>query len=100
MILALPQKLPDWIEPPWMTTLKRLGKDPAHEVLNEPEQADLVALPEDQTVSAQGRGMEVPRPACAERDVPPVPLEDVSKAQSGPHLGPGGPASRCGERGE
>ncbi|XP_042565419.1 protein transport protein Sec16B-like [Clupea harengus] len=34
---ALPQKLAYWVEPPWMKDLKRSGKHPAHEDLNEPQ---------------------------------------------------------------
>ena len=51
---ALPKKIPDWTEPLWMTKLKRLTKDPAHE--------------------------EVPKSACAERDVPPVPHQDLAQS--------------------
>lgn len=109
---ALSQKLPDWIEPPWMTALKKLAVDNAdQEVPSEPgqdselPQLDPMEPAENQTLDSLLDGeIELSRPASAEsaestdsaesadtvqsvifvkRCVPLGPLEDASETQNG-----------------
>ena len=96
----LPPKMQgEWTEPPWMTSLKRLGKDLGLDDPTEPQQC-LESPNQPQHVEALGTahssggvevvplgtahssGLEVPRASPAEKDIPPALPQGQPEAQS------------------
>ncbi|XP_031428648.1 protein transport protein Sec16B-like [Clupea harengus] len=96
----LPPKMQgEWTEPPWMTSLKRLGKDLGLDDPTEPQQG-LESPNQPQHVEALGTahssggvevvplgtahssGLEVPRASPAEKDIPPALPQGQPEAQS------------------